>query len=476
MKSLIKCVVLSLVIGVPQGCDLVDPTEVINPNIVQDVVVGTPNSTTLIIVGLDRQMAAVYNGLVDIAEVGSDNYVNTQTFFNQNFDVLDIQFKDTDINTLQARIANLRVGAEFGINDIYPGDNVSTQAQLAELNFYHGWSLLLAGEMFNALPAEGETAAISSSANIALAITDFQAAEAIDGTNASYKMALARAYYVSGDKANAVIKANEAIAIDAAYLRAVEYDAINGPTSTIQDALQDRGNFDDYQPLPSLDFLDPKAYARPGGTEESPTYIQKIEEAHLILAEAQIADSDLPGARQTMKDIIALVGTRVKDTFDDSVEGRTNEMAENRPDTVTTMVRYGTEPFRSGLVLNRLNGDVTVGTISDTSLDDAYVDALLTEDAVLEGLYLLRQEIFMAEGRRFTDLGIKLPVSEVEMLSNSLISASDVLASVPSFLPLDMDAITYDASTPGSETCTITYNMNAVLAANKTDAAVLPFH
>ncbi len=459
------------------GCDLTDPTEVVNPNVTEGTIVGTPNSTSLWMIGLQRQMALTYNEVLVIGELATDNYVNTQTFFNQTFDVLDIRFNDADVNALAFDIADLKESANTGINAIHPGDSEATDAQLAELHFHRGWAYLLAGEIFKTLPDVPGEAAVPAATHIANAIADFQAAEVLDAASASYKLALARAYYFLGDQANAVAKANEAIAADAAFLRTVEYDGTNGPDGDLQDALQDRGNFDDLQPLPSLDFLDPKQYAITA-TDDSPVYIQKIEEAHLILAEGQIADDNLTGANATMKAIIALVGTRATATFDDSVEGRTNDATTstfNRPDTTTTTVSFAGGTPRAGLVLNREN-PVTIPIISGTSLVDGDIDALVTEDDYLEALYLMRQEIFIAEGRRWVDLGIKLPVSEVEQLSNTSITSSDITAAIPAFLPTNMDAITYDASTPGAETCVITHNINAILAANKADAAVLPFH
>ena len=473
MKKLINTIILFVVISLPQGCDLVDPTDVVNPNIVEDVIIGTSNSASLWISGLNRELAQEYNVMVDIAELASDNYVNTQTFYNQNFDVLDIRYQDTDVNTLQAGLAQLREDATVGIEKIHPGDPIATDDQLAEMYFFRGMAFLLSGEMFKTLPMEGGGAAVTSSELFLLAIADFQQAETLDATNVSYKMALARTYYNQGDATNATTKATEAITSDADYFRAIEFDAVNGPTSVMQDALYDRGNFDDYQPLPSLDFLDPKYYGR-SATEESPIYFQKIEEAHLINAEAQIASNDLAGARQTMKDIIALVASRPTESFQE-VDQRTNTGGEvNRPDVSTCQVRFGTEPYRSGLVLDRA-GVVTVPVMSGTSLDDAYVDAQLTADDLLEALYLLRQEIFIAEGRRMIDLGIKLPVSEREFDSNTNITDSDLLPIIPAFLPTNMDEITYDASVTGSEVCTITHNMNAILVANKADANIMPF-
>ncbi|MBT34398.1 MAG: hypothetical protein CMO01_32435 [Thalassobius sp.] len=474
MNKYIKLIALIGVLIAPVSCDFIDPTEnVQNPNLTIDAVLGTPNPMAGWRVGTERQMAIAYNGLVTIAELGSDNYVNTETFFNQQFDKLNISYQDADVNTLQFRLADLRESAIQGIEVVIPADEDATEDDRAAMLFYKGLSELLAGEYFEFLPLEPNGEAVSSEANINAAISDFQQAETISPTNAGYKLALARAYYALGDKSNAVLKANEAIAADAAYLRTIEYDAVNGPTNTLQDALFDRGGFDDLQPLPRLDFLDPKYYS-PSGTEETAIPLLKIEEAHLIIAEALISDGDIDGAKTTMKNIVALVATRETATFSDAVEGRTNDNPGTRPDSTSVVVRASAEDeFKSGLVLDRDEGMITVPIVSGTSVTDADIDAVSTEDEALELLYLMRQEIFISEGRRFVDLGLKMPVSQVEFLSNPLIVESQTSVTIPTFLPTDMDAITYDAA---SGECTIKYNMNKVLISNKSSDAVLPFN
>lgn len=457
-----------------QSCELVDPTEVVNPNIVQDTQIGVPNSTLLYNNGMERQLALLFNEIVVIAELGSDNYVNTETFFNQAFDDLDIQFQDADVNSLQFDLANLREGATFGLETLQPADPEATVEQRAELFFYRGMAKLLSGEFFRVLPLEANGPAVGSGEHIRSAIDDFLEAETIDGANASYKLALARAYYNLGDQENAVMKAQEAINLDENFLRFVVYDGVNGPTSTIQDAIYDRGNFDDLQPLPRLDFLDPKHYAI-SGSVDSNTPLQKIEEAHLIIAEAQIADGDLDEARETLKSVLNVVEGREVSIVDETVEQRRNsEETVNRPATSGILVAASpSDSLRAGLVIDRV-AQTFVPTVSGTSVTDTYLDNATTEDALLETLYLMRQEIFIAEGRRFTDLGLKMQVSEVELLSNDNINEADTEPTVPEFLPANgMDSFSYDVD---AMVCVITNNLNAILVQNKTSDLVLPFH
>jgi tetratricopeptide (TPR) repeat protein len=474
MKYLRKKIYSLLLVGlVMSGCELFDPRQGIeNPNITVDRIIGTGGSTARWLVGQERQMAILYNRLLTVVEIGSDNYENTQTFFNQQFDVLNFSFRDVDVNRIQFSIADLRESAELGLADIVPNDPEVTDAQRAELHFFVGWAKLLAGELFVALPGDGSGTALTPTQNLEAAIVDFEAAEDLVPSHIGYKLALARTYHALGDKANAIAKANEVLGLSTTYTRTVEFDANNLPVSDMQDALYDRGNFDDLQPLPRLDFLDPKYYSR-NASEESPVYIQKAEEAYFILAEAQLSDDDLATAQGTMKTVRALVASRPTESFSDANEGRTHLDPGSRPDnSAITVSASAAEPFNGDLVLTRGEGNITVPVVSGTSVTDALIDATATVDEALELLYLMRQEVFIAEGRRFTDLGLRMPVSEVEALSNSNITAAQTVGFKPDFVPVNMDEFEYDTV---AQTCTITHNMNKVLVANKTSPHVIPF-
>ncbi|MEP5613939.1 MAG: hypothetical protein ABJP45_16930 [Cyclobacteriaceae bacterium] len=473
MKLYIKSILLSFSVFFISSCDEFDPAVGIeNPNLLLENVIGSPGSTGSWLVGQERQMAIVYNRLLELTELGSDNYENVQTFFNQQFDALNILFQDGNVNNLASRIADLRTSANVGLQFVQPADPDGTDAQRAELLFFAGWAKMLAGELFVALPdtelPDSDPASPKTpTENLQAAVADFLAAEALDAANAGYKLALARAYHNLGDQANAVIKANEAITADPTYTRTVEFDGPNALGNVFADALFQRGNFDDLQPLPRLDFLDPKYFV--DGEDESPVYIQKSEEAYLILAEAELANNDIPAARGHLTSLLTLVNSRAMNTFDDSVEGRDG----TRPATAAvTVAASDGEALKAGLVIDRQLGDVTVARISGTSIVQADIDALADQLVSLEMLYLMRQEIFIAEGRRFVDLGIKIPISENEQLLNPAVTSTHILAVIPSYVPTDMDAFTFD-DVLGQ--VTITHNMNAVLVANRADGAVIPF-
>ena len=216
MKRFLKNSIAVLMLVLLTHCELIDPTVgVINPNITLDKIIGQPGSTGIWINGLRRQMTIVYNNLIVNLEIASDNYVNTNTFYDQQMDGLTFIYQNANINNLQFSIADLRQSADAGIQQLFPADPSATVEQEAELYFYRGWAKLLAGEIFVALPLTPGGIPATPVQNIDAAIADFLIAEQKIPTSVSYKLALARAYYAKGEKANAVTKANEAIAFEA---------------------------------------------------------------------------------------------------------------------------------------------------------------------------------------------------------------------------------------------------------------------
>ena len=71
------------------ACDLFDPTNAENPNVSTDGFLDLENSVELWLDGMERQMTIAMNndaldtgdGYITTAEIASDNYVNTKTFF-----------------------------------------------------------------------------------------------------------------------------------------------------------------------------------------------------------------------------------------------------------------------------------------------------------------------------------------------------------------------------------------------------------
>lgn len=170
--------------------------------------------------------------------------------------------------------------------------------------------------------------------------------------------------------------------------------------------------------------------------------------------------------------MLDLVNTREIRTINETTEGRTHSAPGSRPNKSSIVVNG-----RPGLVLDR-DASVEVPSVSGTSLTQAEIDGITTEDGGLKLLYRTRQEIFIAEGLRFVDMGVKLVISETEILQNPNVSEGDpaTVAVIPSFIEAvipQLDAITY---TPGSNVATTVINVTDILVTNKNSPLVLPFN
>ncbi|MBS9463916.1 hypothetical protein KIM67_15955 [Flagellimonas sp. 389] len=482
MKKIILIIgaVFFLVNCTDELSSVVDFTKVENPTLSEDSVVGQPNSSIIWLDGLKRNMAFVYNELLMLSEIGSDNYVNTQTFFSQFMDNLDLQPADPDLRDATKEIARLREMAIFGLEKVGPGDSEYTTETEAEYNYFLGLSYMYAGMYFPALPQEPLGPAIPARQNYLDAIAAIDIAIGLNPGQTRYLMAKSRINYYLGNKAEAVAAANAALAIDGSFDNVVNFDADaplgvpNGtdPSNVFESALFERATFDDLQPLPTLDFLDPK-YSFLSPNEDSPVHYLKAEEALLILAEANLSDNNVSAARENLTDLLALIDTREVRSIDDSIEGRSEVDPGGRPDSTNVVVNG-----RPNLVLDRQNGNVSIPSVSGTSLTADDIASLNADDAGLELLYRTRQEVFIAEGLRFVDMGLKLIIDENEVLLNDNISESDLGAAIllPSFISSvanDLDAITYNAET-GVATTVI--DVTEILVENKTSDFVLPFH
>ena len=251
----------------------------------------------------------------------------------------------------------------------------------------------------------------------------------------------------------------------------MQFDGDNGVTNSIQQATW--GTW--FQPLPRLDFLDPK-YFQITSTEERSISIGKAEENYLILAEASLAGNDEVGAKNYMKQLLSLVQSRpVQSNINDQLEGRFNGGYKHFPNSSEYKVAASEgESFRLGLVLDRQAPHlISIPYISGTSVTETMIDEASGIDETLELVYLMRQEIFFAEGRRVADLGIRMPVCEVEAANTP--SAADYLeALIPSFIPLNqgMDDFVMDEN---AKEVVIRYNMNKVIVENKSSEYVAPF-
>jgi len=461
------------------ACDAFSPTEVRNPNLTDQQFLGTPASGVSWVRGTQRQFLLTLNAVVQNSEIASDNYFNNYTTLNQQFDAPNILYIDPEVTSIQNSIARLRYMATFGLDSVFPKDPLVTANDRAELIYLRGMANLYAGEMYVGLPAVPNGEVVSWQTHLQNAIADFTQARTLSTDAAarqSYTLLLARTYHRLGNRAKAVEEAQALITASPSFIRNATFDAINGPTNGMQTVLTSSVN--NFQPLPRLDFLDPK-YPNRSATVISPIAFVKAEEAHLILAEALLADGSVSGAKDRLKQLLTLVSSRPTEQTDHRVQLRGRAGGKIiYPNTADTKVAFAPgQPFVDGLVLTRSTPTVRAFTVSGTSVTNARIDAITTVDDGLYVLYLMRQEIFLAEGRRMADLGMRMPVAQTEIIANAKTKDGEAytLAVIPSFIPkaFEMDAFTYDAT---AKTVTIKHDMNRLLVQNKASVDVLPFH
>lgn len=480
MKKIFFYIFLFLTLGF-SACELIDPTEVDNPNVTDDVFSSTPRAIRPWLNGLERQLAQAMNFTVQFTELVSDNYFNNRTLSSKVFDTPRIDYFDPDVKNMQREWSRLREMANFGLTDIAPKDASTTSDQLAELHFFKGLASLYIGELFTGFPTASLGEVKPSADHLRIAIEEF--AQAINTSKdaakiTSYQLATARAYYELGDRAKAVEFAQLVINANPQFLRYAQFDRVGGIPNEMDIYLYT--GQDEFEPLPRLEFLDPKFFST-GATDTKSIAILKAEEAYLIISEARIAEKNLDSAKATLKTLLEQVAKRPLNSINDKVEGRGRRggTRQDYPDTSAYVIAFAPgEPFVSGLVLNRKGANVSVPAISGTSVKAAQIDAATTEDALLELLYLMRQEIFIAESRRIMDLGIKYPLSQLEIDNNpAAVAVADTYnkAQIPSFIPNNagLDQFTADKS---KFQIIIAYNMNKVLVQNRTSPFVLPFH
>ena len=471
-----KIIISFLALGL-WACETIDPFEVVNPNLSSESIIGQANSSKTWLKGTERQTAIALNGVLTISEIASDNYENTNTFFNQFLDKLDIRSVDPSMNIAFRGLSRLRETAKFGLDQIGPNDPTYDDASKSDFHFYLGLSYMMTGEYFDATPIVEAGPAVSSADQMQLAIDNFTEAINANPSNLKAVAGRARANYNAGNQVAAVADANTVLNTDPNFLFTISFDPVNTSASNdglaytkneLQLALQERGSFDDLQPLPRLDFADPKM-AIINASTDSDVPVLKAEEMLLILAEANSASGLDPLAQQNLRDCRILALSRTQGILNESTEGRTQKQPGSRPDTAAVVV-----DGRSGLVLNR-DENTIISVISTTSVTDAMISAAVG-DNLLEMIYLMRQEIFIAEGRRIIDMGVTFVMHDNELLQNPNLTAAAGMPNTPPFIAAvadQLDAFTYD---PVALTATTTVNVNALIVANKATDFVCPFH
>lgn len=456
------------------SCDLVKPDDVVNPNVDESAFLNSDNPMETWVNGTEKEFALCMSDFVELMEILSDNYYNNYTRSSKVFDIPQLLYTDADVTRLQRNVGKLREMADYGLNTVARVDANTTDADRFHLLYIKAYSFVLAGDFFLALPVQssGELVEWQEQLRTAMTVLDEALGYAQTDDDRAFVHALyARAAYRLGEKALAQSHAAQSLSLDATLCKQVKFDSKNGVLNTAQEAIW--GTW--FQPLPRLDFLDPKYYQLTS-TDQTPITVAKAEENYLILAEAAVAEGNLGSAKTQLGNLLQLVNSRpVQTDVDDQLEGRYNGGHRHFPNDPNYRVQASaTDSLRTGLIIDRRAPHlITVHYISGTSVTQAMIDGLTTKESVLETIYLLRQEVFFAEGRRPADLGIRLPVCEVEAAAVKGASAYTT-AQIPSFIPLNqgLDDFTVDEE---AQTVTIAYNMNRVIVDNARSNEVVPF-
>ena len=456
------------------SCDLLTPDDIINPNVSDDTFLGSANAMQAWVNGTNRSFAEAMGNYCLLMEILSDNYFNNYSRSSQVFDIPRILYTDTDVADLQRHVGTMREMADYGINTVAAADAATTRSDLFNLHYIKAFSFILGGEYFRGLPDTegGEIKTWKEYLNTALTVLDSTLEYADTDEDKAFVHTLkARTYYRLGDSVNASAEASASLELSSDFLKQAVFDGTNGVNNPVQEAIWDTW----FQPLPRLDFLDPK-YFQLSATEQRPVNLAKAEENWLILAEASLADQNEAQAKVYMRQLLDLVKSRpVQEGINDQLEERYNGGYKRYPDNSAYKVAASEgEPFREGLVLDRkAPALVSIPYVSGTSVTEEMIVSTSGIDETLALLYLMRQEIFFAEGRRVADLGIRLPVCEVEA-ANTPSAADYIEALIPSFIPLNygMDSFTMDDD---AMEVTVAYNMNRIIVENKASEYVAPF-
>lgn len=440
-----------------------------SPEVSADDFLDTEKPMTSWVNGIRKEMALAVGTYAELLDVATDNYRNIYSRSNREFDKPNIQYTDIDVEELQRYVGKLREMSLYALNTVAQHD-APTQEQLADIYTALAYSYILAGENFIALPIveNGEPVAWQQHLNKAVEVLgEADSRISLPSFKPLRHTLLARIYYKLGDRNAAMDNARAALAYDRTFCATVQFDEANGVVSAIKDR---SFSTNWWEPLPRLDFLDPK-YQQAAQSQR--IAYAKAEECYLILAECSAADATEMSAfkSELLPEFFSLIQSRGAVAFTDSLEMREAKATDGTAVSLNTSdwkVRASeADAPRAGLVLNRVRGLITVPAVSGTSVDIQTMQAATGSD-FLELVYLMRQEIFFAEGRRFADLGMRLPLCEVEAAKvRRRYPEVDVTkfttAYIPPYIPTEqygLDAYTVDAA---SRTVTIKYNMNRVI-------------
>jgi len=277
------------------GCDILDPSDVTNPNPTPSDLANSAAPTTALLPGLRAQMARAVMGVVQTSALVSDDFeISFTNVTGELSDPWEVRPDGGSFNSTGAigaywHLQEFRAFSDFVIDSIAVNDENATDAELAEANYFRGMAFLMQGENFKAVPIGPDQQPTPWDELLGLAEENFTRALGLgpdEDLEIAITAALARTHRALGNPTEAESFAQAALALDPALLALQPYSAaeIENPFS-----LETRT----FQPLPRLDFLDPK-YTERG----SPIPLAKAEEMYLILAEVEMTRGDYDDAAE----------------------------------------------------------------------------------------------------------------------------------------------------------------------------------
>jgi len=381
-------------------------------------------------------------------EIASDNYsINGTGLGGTAMDFPEritpttavINSRDADTGSYW-NLQELRALADYVLTEILPEDEGALDADVALVHYYRGMAFLMQAENFSAVPIEEDDTPRPAAELYTLAEAAFQESRSLSSGGSNMlrtSAALARLHRGLGNPQEAPDYAQEAIEIDDDFVIGQGFDEqnlVNAPhIYLVTRALQEM------QPLPRLDFLDPKYTARDDGI-----VVAKAEEMYFIQAEAALAQGNPDAARDFLSDARALAQSRLATEFSDS-DARLDNNLNPRPQSSSIKIAFEPgAPFQQGLVLDR-PGVITTPATSGTSVTQGDI-ATASGTELVRLLYQMRQEVLFLEGRRLHDLGLRLPMMLPELEQNPNIAAGDLGTEtiIPTYIPPANEMDLYD--------------------------------
>lgn len=352
------------------SCDLLSPEEVLNPNVAASDFATSSQAMKVWVNGTQANLAVAVATFAENTGLLSDDLFNNSSRSSKTYDQLDILYTDNEVFKLSTHVGKMLQMTEFGLNTIAQNDEKTTQSELFTLRYIRALAYLLGGENFVALPREAHGQVMTSTELLGEALKELDLAATLAETNeqkAIVEIFRARALRGLGQLKEAATHADLSLTLADDVALCVQFDALHGYSNSLHEYIAA-----DFFTV-ATQLLFEKAKFPSASYWDLPLAIAKSEEAYLILAESAALDNNLSEAQKQLSALTQLVAKRVASA------------ATEKSTSVTILA------------------DVTAQIASAT-------DRL----SMLTLIYDLRQQVFFGEGRRSSDLGIRLPISQVE--------------------------------------------------------------